>query len=243
MNDCADYAEIGCGIYQSRANPAGQASNASQTQLATVRLQEDGRGREFQIWDFHHSKLAALILKGFVPPITESSLVLYLGAASGSTASHISDIVQNGLVYVLEFSPTVMKKLILRCESQQNMIPIFADANHPERYSYLVDKVDIIYQDIAQRNQAEIALANAEYFLKDDGYLILMIKARSIDSTADPKEIFKKEVLELQKRLFILKTVKLPGYRDHLAVIARGRSSAATDPTADFTASAPTRQP
>ncbi len=243
MNDCADYTEIGCGIYQSQASPAGQASKAGQTQLATVSRQEDGGGQEFRAWDFRHSKLAALILKGFVPPINESSLVLYLGAASGSTASHISDIVQNGLVYVLEFSPTVMKKLISRCESRQNMIPIFADANHPERYSYLVDKVDLIYQDIAQRNQAEIALANAEYFLKDDGYLILMIKARSIDSTADTKEIFKKEVGELQKRLFILKTVKLPGYRDHLAVIARGRSSAATDPTADSTASAPTRQP
>ncbi len=229
MNDCTDYTEIGCGIYQSQTSPAGQAS---QTQLATV-----SRQGEFRTWDFRHSKLAALILKGFIPPITESSLVLYLGAASGSTASHISDIVQNGLVYVLEFSPTVMKKLISRCESRQNMIPIFADANHPERYSHLVDKVDLIYQDIAQRNQAEIAIANAEYFLKDDGYLILMIKARSIDSTADIREIFKKEVAELQKRLSILKTVKLPGYRDHLAVIARGRSS--TDPTT----AAPTRQP
>ncbi|MEA3325252.1 MAG: fibrillarin-like rRNA/tRNA 2'-O-methyltransferase [Euryarchaeota archaeon] len=233
-----DYTEIGCGIYQIRASPAGQSSNArnvsnssnaSQTQLATVSRQEDGMGQEFQIWDFRHSKLAALILKGFIPPITESSLVLYLGAASGSTASHISDIVQNGLVYVLEFSPTVMKKLISRCESRQNMIPIFADANHPERYAHLVDKVDIIYQDIAQRNQAEIALANAEYFLKDDGYLILMIKARSIDSTADTKEIFKKEVEELQKHLSILKTVKLPGYRDHLAVIAKGCKSTVHD--------------
>ncbi len=234
MNDCTDYTEIGCGIYQSQTSPAGQAS---QTQLATVSRQGSGGEQEFRTWDFRHSKLAALILKGFVPPIAESSLVLYLGAASGSTASHISDIVQNGLVYVLEFSPTVMKKLISRCESRQNMIPIFADANHPERYSHLVDKVDLIYQDIAQRNQAEIAIANAEYFLKDDGYLILMIKARSIDSTADTREIFKKEVEELQKRLCVMKTVKLPGYRDHLAVIARGRSS--TDPTT----AAPTRQP
>ncbi|MEA3282378.1 MAG: fibrillarin-like rRNA/tRNA 2'-O-methyltransferase, partial [Euryarchaeota archaeon] len=95
-----DYTEIGCGIYQSRASPADQVSNASsvsnsnnasQTQLATVSLQEDGREQEFQIWDFRHSKLAALILKGFIPPITESSLVLYLGAASGSTAIHISN--------------------------------------------------------------------------------------------------------------------------------------------------------
>ena len=218
MNDCADYTEIGCGIYRSQASPAGQAS---QTQLATVSRQEDEGEGKFRTWDFRHSKLAALILKGFVPPITDSSLVLYLGAASGSTASHISDIVRNGLVYVLEFSPTVMKKLISRCESRPNMIPIFADANHPERYSYLVDKVDLIYQDIAQRNQAEIALANAEYFLKDDGYLILMIKARSIDSTADTREIFKKEVEELQKRLSVLKTFKLPGYKDHLAVICK----------------------
>ncbi len=88
-----------------------------------------------------------------------------------------------------------------------------------------MDKVDLIYQDIAQRNQADIALKNVEYFLKEDGYLILMIKARSIDSTADIREIFKKEVEELQTRLCILKTVKLPGYKDHLAVIANGCKS------------------
>ena len=100
------------------------------------------------------------------------------------TDSDVSDIAHRGLVYALDFAPGEMKKLILACEERSNMIPIFADANHPERYAHLVDEVDIIYQDIAQRNQAEIALRNVECFLTDGGYLILMIKARSIDSTA-----------------------------------------------------------
>ncbi len=203
------FTKISCGIYQDgkRLSTVDQSVSAS-------------KDREFRTWDPHHSKLAALILKGFMPPITESSVVLYLGAASGSTASHVSDITRNGLVYALEFSPRVMKNLILACESRPNMIPIFADANHPEKYSYLVDKVDVIYQDISQRNQAEIALKNMRCFLKDEGCLIFMIKARSIDTIAKTRAIFGKEVEKLQEGASVLKTVKLPQYRDHLAVIA-----------------------
>ena len=203
------FTEIGCGVYrdEKRLFTMDQSVSAS-------------KDREFRTWDPHHSKLAALILKGFMPPITESSRVLYLGAAAGSTASHVSDIARNGLVYALEFSPRVMKDLILACESRPNMIPIFADANHPEKYSYLVDKVDVIYQDISQRNQAEIALKNVRCFLKDEGCLILMIKARSIDTIAKTREIFGKEVEKLREGASVLETVKLPQYRDHLAVIA-----------------------
>ncbi|HIE31495.1 MAG TPA: fibrillarin-like rRNA/tRNA 2'-O-methyltransferase [Methanosarcinales archaeon] len=175
---------------------------------------------EFRAWDPYHSKLAALILRGFMPPITESSLVLYLGAAAGSTASHVSDIARGGLVYALEFSPRVMKNLISVCESRPNMIPIFADASHPETYLHIVDEVDIIYQDVAQRNQAEIALKNVKYFLKDEGCLILMIKARSIDTIAKTREIFRKEVEKLQEGVSVMETIKLPHYSDHLAIIA-----------------------
>ena len=185
------------------------------------RLATRGPDGELCTWDSHHSKLAALIAKGFTPPITESSLILYLGAAAGSTASHIADIAHKGLVYALDFSPRVMRDLISVCESRPNMIPIFADANHPLRYSHLVDRVDVIYQDIAQRNQAEIALKNVRYFLKEEGYLILMIKARSIDSTADTREIFRREVEKLREEISVLNTIRLPRYRDHLAVVAR----------------------
>ncbi len=203
------FTEIGCGIYRDgkRLYTMDQSVSAS-------------KDEKFRTWDPHHSKLAALILKGFMPPITDSSMVLYLGAAAGSTASHVSDIARNGLVYALEFSPRVMKNLILACESRPNMIPIFADANHPEKYSYLVDKVDVIYQDISQRNQAEIALKNMRCFLTDEGCLIFMIKARSIDTIAKTREIFGKEVEKLQEGASVLETVKLPQYRDHLAVIA-----------------------
>ena len=201
-----DFTEIGRGVYRRKG---------------AAKLATTGTAGGYRTWDPHHSKLAALILTGYLPPIEDTSLVLYLGAAAGSTASHVSDIAHRGLVYALDFAPGEMKKLILACEERSNMIPIFADANHPERYAHLVDEVDIIYQDIAQRNQAEIALRNVECFLTDGGYLILMIKARSIDSTADTRATFGKEVAELREGISVLKTVKLPQYRDHLAVIAR----------------------
>jgi len=206
------FIEIGCGIYEHR----GQKRERGETRLATKG--EDG---EFRVWNPHRSKLAALITRGFLPPIQETSLTLYLGAAAGTTAGHVADIAYKGLVYALDSSPTEIKRLIPVCESRSNMIPIFADANHPERYSHLVGKVDVIYQDIAQRNQVEIALKNVKCFLREEGCLILMIKARSIDSTADTKRIFEESVGELREGISVLKTVKLPQYRDHLAVVAR----------------------
>ena len=206
------FTEIGCGIYERR----GQKRERGETRLATKG--EDG---EFRVWNPHRSKLAALIMRGVLPPIRETSLVLYLGAAAGTTAGHVADIAHEGLVYALDSSTTEIKRLIPVCESRSNMIPIFADANHPERYSHLVGKVDVIYQDIAQRNQVEIALKNVKCFLREEGCLILMIKARSIDSTADTRRIFEESVGELREGISVLKTVKLPQYRDHLAVIAR----------------------
>src|SRR5690349_24963955 len=49
---------------------------------------------EYRVWDPFRSKLAAAILKGLHEiPFGDKSRVLYLGAASGTTVSHVSDIV------------------------------------------------------------------------------------------------------------------------------------------------------
>lgn len=185
-------------------------------------------GVEYRTWDPRRSKLGAMVLKKFDIPLKEDSKVLYLGAASGTTVSHVSDIVSEGAVYAVEFAPRSMRDLIGLASRRKNIHPIMADAGKPDSYSHLVEPVDLIFQDVAQPNQAEIAARNAVCFLKKDGYLLLSIKARSIDTAAKPKEIFKAEVKKLEQAFepsFEVLNAKdlMPYHEDHLGVLAKLR--------------------
>ncbi|WNY26254.1 fibrillarin-like rRNA/tRNA 2'-O-methyltransferase [Methanolapillus ohkumae] len=202
-------------------------------------------GEEFRSWDPKRSKLGALYYKRASLPIAPDSNILYLGAASGTTVSHVSDILafcgsgfpkesktnsvsarRNGLVYAVEFSDRPMRDLVMLAERRKNIIPILADASRPEFYFPIVEPVDVVFQDIAQANQAEIACKNSKYFLKDGGHLILSVKARSIDVVENPKKVFKEEMKKLEKNEWgasfkILKTFDLaPYHADHLGIIA-----------------------
>ena len=183
-------------------------------------------GIEYRIWDPRRSKLGAMVLKKFDIPLQEDSKVLYLGAASGTTVSHVSDIVSEGAVYAVEFAPRSMRDLIGLASRRKNLHPVLADAGKPDSYSHLVEPVDLIFQDVAQPNQAEIASRNAARFLKKNGYLLLSIKARSIDTAANPKEVFKEEVRKLEQAFepkFEILNAKdlMPYHEDHLAVLAK----------------------
>ncbi len=174
---------------------------------------------DYRSWSPRRSKLASAILKGLRLPISKDSSVLYLGASTGTTASHLSDILSEGRLYVVEFAKKPMIDLVRLCEERCNMIPIFEDANHPERYREVVGEVDLIYQDIAQRNQAEILIRNADLFLKKSGCALIAIKARSIDVTRSSEDIFSSEIEKLEERFEIAATFNLsPGHRDHLMV-------------------------
>jgi len=182
-------------------------------------------GVEYREWNAYRSKLAAALLKGIKElVIKEGSKVLYLGAGSGTTPSHVSDLVgEKGIVYAVEFAPRVMRELINVAETRKNLIPILADARFPNRYAYIVDLVDIIYADVAQPEQASLVNMNAKYFLKDGGYLYLAIKARSIDVTKEPDEVYRREINTLNEGGFeIIDVVHLdPFDRDHAMVLAK----------------------
>ncbi|HJH32367.1 MAG TPA: fibrillarin-like rRNA/tRNA 2'-O-methyltransferase [Methanosarcinaceae archaeon] len=184
---------------------------------------------EYRIWNPKRSKLAAMVIKKFNVPIAQDSKVLYLGAASGTTVSHVSDIVPDGIVYAVEFSPRTMRDLIGLCDVRPNIVPILADANRPQLYAHIVEEVDVIFQDVAQPNQSEIAVLNAKRFLKRDGNLLLSIKARSIDTVANPKKVFKEEVRKLEHGFDVgfkvLDSRELaPFHEDHLGILARVRN-------------------
>ncbi|MDD5614784.1 MAG: fibrillarin-like rRNA/tRNA 2'-O-methyltransferase [Candidatus Methanoperedens sp.] len=177
---------------------------------------------EYRLWDPYHSKLAALILNGAKIPLKKDSSVLYLGAANGTTVSHVSDIVSDGVVFAVEFSPRAMKDLIRISTPRKNLIPILADARHPATYRNMVTEVDLVYQDVAQREQAEIAIRNAELFLKKGGYIVLMIKSKSIDSVKNTDDVSRIEITKLGELFKVAGSMNLePFHLDHVAVIAQ----------------------
>jgi len=148
-------------------------------------------GIEYRSWNPYRSKLAAALLKKKISlPVTENSTILYLGAATGTTISHLSDISVQGSIYAVEHSPISMKKLLGMAGKRNNIIPILEDANHPDRYYPIVPIVDIIYQDISQRNQADIFIRNLNRYLKPGGTGFIMVKARSIDVSLPPKKAY-----------------------------------------------------
>ena len=180
------------------------------------------KDKEYRIWDPRRSKLGAAILNGLEMSLfKEDTKTLYLGASAGTTPSHISDISKDGLIYCVEFSPRMMRDLVEVCSQRQNMIPILDDATKPKNYMNLVQKVDVVYSDVAQPKQSELFMDNMRLFLKEDGIGILMIKARSIDVTKSPKKIFKEEESKLKTAgLRIIEKINLEPYeKDHMAFI------------------------
>jgi fibrillarin-like pre-rRNA processing protein len=176
---------------------------------------------EYRSWNPFRSKLAAALLKGLTINIPADAKILYLGAATGTTVSHISDIITNGTIYAVETSPIAVINLLKVSEKRPNIIPILADANHPERYQSIVPVVDFIYQDISQRNQANIFTRNITAYLKSKGFGLIMVKARSIDVALKPKQAYELVSTHLQQEeLKIKKTLELtPFEKDHAAIL------------------------
>ncbi|MEM4717374.1 MAG: fibrillarin-like rRNA/tRNA 2'-O-methyltransferase [Desulfurococcaceae archaeon] len=180
---------------------------------------------EYREWNAYRSKLAGALMNGLSElPVSEGDKILYLGVASGTTASHISDIVGlKGKIYGLDIAPRVLREFIMVAEIRKNLYPILGDARKPQEYRHVVETVDGIYADIAQPEQASIVADNADMFLRDGGYLLLAIKARSIDVTKEPSEIYRREINTLRERGFeIIDVVHLEPYdKDHAMIYAK----------------------
>lgn len=150
---------------------------------------------EYREWNPYRSKIGACILCGFDSfGIKPGATVLYLGAASGTTISHVSDIVgPTGRVLGVEFSPRVGRELINLAKSRPNIVPIIEDARLPQKYRMLVPMVDCLFADVAQPDQARLFALNAEFFLKNNGYFMICIKACCVDSKIPAAQVFESE--------------------------------------------------
>lgn len=180
-------------------------------------------GKEYRVWDPHHSKPAAALAKGLKQfPLKEGMKILYLGAANGNTASFFSDIVgPDGAIYAVEISPRAVQDLAALAEKRKNIVPILANAKLPASYGW-VEKVDLLYQDVATSDQSEILIRNAKLFLKKEGFALLAIKSRSIDVTENPEVIYRQELEKLERHFIVMEKRRLdPFEKDHLFVVMK----------------------
>lgn len=194
-----------------------------------IQIEEGETKIEYRVWNPFRSKLAACICNGvnaiYMKP---GARVLYLGAASGTTVSHVADLVGNtGVVYAVEYSERSGRDLVNMAKRRPNVVPIIEDARKPNKYRMIVSMVDVIFSDVAQPDQARIIALNAESYLKNGGGFVFSIKANCIDSTAEPAAVFAQQIQELRQNGFKVKeqiTLE-PFERDHAVVTGVYRAS------------------
>lgn len=187
----------------------------------------EGTKTEYRVWNPFRSKIAAGILGGLDHiHIAPGKKVLYLGAASGTTVSHVADVVgPEGAVYAVEFSHRSGRDLINMAKKRTNVVPIVEDARYPQKYRMLVPMVDVIFADVAQPDQARIIALNAHQFLKNGGHIVISIKANCIDSTVEASKVFAREVKKMQEeKIKPQEQLTLEPYeRDHAVVVGTYR--------------------
>ena len=182
-------------------------------------------GEEYRIWDPFRSKLAGALQNGLANlPVMNRSKVLYIGASTGTTVSHISDIIgTNGIIFAVESSSRVARELLENLASKrENIVPILADARKPRSYFSVFGPVDVMYCDIAQPDQTEIAIANCFVYLKPNGALLLVVKTRSINVLLNPKTVFAQEAKKLENNKFSIEQIidLEPFDKDHALIHA-----------------------
>ncbi|RME78923.1 MAG: fibrillarin-like rRNA/tRNA 2'-O-methyltransferase [Methanobacteriota archaeon] len=179
-------------------------------------------GVEYRRWDAFRSKLAGALKKGLKDfPFSKKAEILYLGASTGTTVSHLSDICEDGVIYAVEHAPQMMEKLMKLAERRDNIVPILADARMPTEYED-IGEVGVLYQDVAQPDQVRILLLNERKFLKDGGSAMLCLKTHSIDVTKEKEETLKGAKEELKTRLSIEEVIDLDPYdKEHYFIAMR----------------------
>ncbi len=206
--------EIQTGIYKQNGKLYTKAASSEKVYGESF---IDAKGETFREWVPERSKVGAAVMNKLDLGVEKTDDVLYLGAASGTTVSHFSDILEDGYVYAVEYSDTVFRGLLKLAEQRENIVPFLDNARKPENYEDMVPKVDVVFQDISQRDQPEIFIRNCEKFLKDDGTGLLAVKARSISSTRDEQKVFE-EVREKIREVFVIvdETELEPYEKEHL---------------------------
>ncbi len=208
------------GIYLSRDKLFTENTMPEEKVYGEALIKEDET--EYRRWVENRSKVGAAVKKGMDIELKRDYDVLYLGAASGTTVSHFSDILTEGIIVGVEYSDSVIRGLVELAEQRNNIAPVLGNARNPEEYEDYLDKYDYLFQDISQRDQPEIFLKNVRKYLKDDGVGLLAVKARSISDSRPAEEIFEEVREKISDELSIVDEVDLsPFEKDHIVMKVR----------------------
>ena len=89
------------------------------------------------------------------------------------------------------------------------------------RIKFIEEKVDALFQDISQRNQAEIFCLNAK-FLKKGGLGALALKTRSVSQEKSPEKVLEEEKNKLDKEFEVMQVIDLePFEKDHYLILVK----------------------
>ena len=156
--------------------------------------------RALRRFDPFRSKLAAALARGYEGPLPRPGEAwLYLGAASGSTASHVADLTgPTGAVYAVERSLRPFAKLVHLADRLPTLLPILGDARAPDEYAGDLPGIAGIYADIAQPDQPAILRENARRFLRAGGVALLALKTASMGRAGTPRRYAESASEELE---------------------------------------------
>lgn len=216
------------GVYSIKAGGLETYATVSASPGTSVygeRLFAHADGAEYREWNPYRSKLCAYLKKGGKDWFfTTNSNILYLGAANGTTVSHLADAVPGGRIYAIEFSARSLRELVQRLASRKNVVPMLADATQPGRYRALIpEQVDVIYQDVAQPDQSHLLVENIIRFLKPGGHFYITIKSRSIDVSMPPEVVFQRERSFLERKGCVVLDQRdiSPYSEDHVMIVGQ----------------------
>ena len=112
--------------------------------------------------------------------------ILYLGAGHGTTISHLHDVIcgpeniHSGRIVGVDIAPRCLRDLTFLAKSRKGIIPVLGDARkYAEWQIYVPNKVNWIFQDVAQSAQVDIFLGACQKFLNQGGTALLSLKAAS----------------------------------------------------------------
>ncbi len=183
--------------------------------------------KEYRFWNPFKSKISAALMKGLKLNFKNFNNILYLGAASGTTVSHISDIIfndKNKKIFAVEFSRETYIDLFFLSKKRNNIIPFFEDAFKTKNYFKYIPKIDFLFMDIAQKNQVEILKKNT-VFLNENSIILFALKAKSVDVSKSNKQIYIEVKKSLEETFIILQELNLEPYeKDHKIYLLKLKS-------------------
>ena len=182
-------------------------------------------GKRYSIWNPYTSKLAAAIINGMeIFPILKKTKILYLDPTTEKTVKHISNIVGiNGKIFVvrdvMKNSKNFLEQIV---KNRSNIFTIIPDKTNPARLTGMTEMVDVIYIDIAEHNQTEIAIQNCKNHLRIGGFLMLIVPTKNIDFANNPSKKNQEERKKLQTSFDIIQEINLTDFfKEYSMVIAK----------------------